>query len=186
MANIDMTQVLTKANELGSIAELNKALKRVASVKSRLNKAPGMPNWQDAMTACLQEYELLKRVRDYMAGPRKTASDLTAEDIDQMNYDEVLKALNSIWSKKAHTRYADDCKRDEDGMFIPGSGVMFQEACRIEEMLKARRDLLKPVGTTGFSKASMLNLIETLRACSDLDVTTCLDRIEAFVKGSES
>ena len=103
-----------------------------------------------------------------------------------MNYDEVLKALNSIWSKKAHTRYADDCKRDEDGMFIPGSGVMFQEACRIEEMLKARRDLLKPVGTTGFSKASMLSLIETLRTCSDLDVTTCLDRIEAFVKGGES
>lgn len=187
MTNIDMTQVIAKAAELNnSIIELNKALKRVASAKTRLNHAPGLPDYNVKMAAILQEEQLLKNVRAYLTEPRKTVNDLTSEDIAAMNYDEVCKAIRSIQTKKTHTKYAEDCKKDENGLFIPGSGAMFLEACRIEDMLKERREELNPTGSAKFSKALLMELIATLRICSDLDVATCLDRIEAFVKGGES
>lgn len=187
MTNIDMTQVIAKAAELNnSVVELNKALKRVASAKTRLNHAPGLPNYNDKMAAILQEEQLLKNVRSYLTEPRKTVNDLTAEDIAAMDYDEVCKAIRSIQTKKTHTKYAEDCLQDENGLFIPGSGAMFKEACRIEEMLKERREDLQPSGTLRFSKAALRELIATLRICSDLDVATCLDRIEAFMEGGDS
>lgn len=187
MTNIDMTQVIEKATELNhSMVELNRALKRVASAKTRLNHAPNHPEYQTKMLAVLAEEQLLKNVRSYLTEPRKTVNDLTAEDIAAMNYDEVCKAIRSIQTKKTHTKYAEDCKKDESGLFIPGSGAMYIEACRIESMLQERRAELKPLGTTGFSKSALRELIATLRVCTDLDVETCLDRIEAFLEGGDS
>lgn len=187
MTNIDMTQVIAKATELNNdIVQLNRALKRVASAKTRLNHSPGLPDYNAKMAAILQEEQLLKNVRSYLTEPRKTVNDLTSEDIAAMDYDEVCKAIRSIQTKKTHTKYAEDCKRDEHGLFIPGSGAMFLEACRIEDMLKERREELQPSGTLRFSKAALRELIATLRLCSDLDVATCLDRIEAFMEGGES
>lgn len=187
MANIDMTQVVAKATELNnSIVNLNRALKRVASAKTRLNHSPGLPDYNEKMAAILQEEQLLKNVRSYLTEPRKTVNDLTAEDVAVMDYDEVCKAIKSIQTKKTHTKYAEDCLRDENGMFIPGSGAMFKEACRIENMLKERREDLQPMGTVRFSKSAMREFITALRLCSDLDVATCLDRIEAFLEGGES
>lgn len=187
MTNIDMTKVITKANELNNdLVELHKALKRIASVKTRLKQAPGRLDFNEKMTACLQEEQLLKHVKAYLTEPRKTVNDLTAEDIAAMNYDEVCRAIRSIQSKKTHTKWADDCDKDDNGMFIPGSGAMFKEACRIESMLMERRTELKPEGSTRFSKAALRDLIADLRVCSDLDVETCLNRIEAFLEGGES
>lgn len=187
MTNIDMTQVIAKATELNNdIVQLNRALKRVASAKTRLNHAPGLPDYNAKMAAVLQEEQLLKNVRSYLTEPRKTVNDLTADDIAAMDYDEVCKAIRSIQTKKTHTKYAEDCKKDEHGLFIPGSGAMYQEACRIEDMLKERREELQPSNTLRFSKAALRELIATLRLCSDLDVATCLDRIEAFMEGGES
>lgn len=187
MATIDMTQVVAKATELNnSVVELNRALKRVASAKTRLNHSPGLPDYNAKMAAILAEEQLLKNVRSYLTEPRKTVKDLTAEDIAAMDYDEVCKAIRSIQTKKTHTKYAEDCKKDENGLFIPGSGAMYQEACRIEDMLKERREELQPMGTVRFSRSALRELINNLRLCSDLDVATCLDRIEAFMEGGES
>lgn len=187
MTNIDMTLVIEKSAELNhDLVEVNKALKRVASVKCRLKAAAGHPDFNANMTACLQEEQLLKHVKGYLTEPRKTVNDLTAEDIEAMNYDEICKAIRSIQSKKTHTKWAEDCQKDENGLFIPGSGPAYKEACRIEAMLLERKHELKPVGTTGFSKAALRDLIAELRLCSDLDVTTCLDRIESFMEGGES
>lgn len=186
MTNIDMTAIVAKATELNfSMVELNKALKRVASVKTRLKQSAGRPDYQVKMTACLQEEQLLKNVRAYISDPRKTVNDLTTEDVAAMSYDEVCRAIKSIQSKKTHTKWADDCEKGADGLFIPGTGAMYQEACRIEQMLLERKFELKP-NAGGFSKAALRELIATLRLCSDLDVATCLDRIEAFMEGGEN
>lgn len=179
--------IITKATELNnSMVNVNKALKRVASVKCRLNHAPGKATFQVEMAACLEEERLLKAVRDYLTEPRKTVNNLTEADIADMDYDEVCKAIRSIQSKKTHTKWADDCEKDEDGLFIPGSGAAFKEACRIEELLKARRDELQPEGTKRITKAAVLEFVDTLRNEPDLDAETCLNRIEAFLKGGES
>jgi hypothetical protein len=185
MTTIDMTQVIAKANELNnSTVELNKAFKRIASVKTRLKQSAGRPDFNEKMTAALQEEQLLKHVRAYLTSPRKTVNDLDADDIAAMDYDEVCRAIKSIQSKKTHTKWADDCMKDKDGMFIPGSGAMYKEACRIEQMLLERKHELKP-NSAGFSKAALREFIADLRVCSDLDVATCLDRIEAFMDGGE-
>jgi hypothetical protein len=187
MTNIDMTLVIEKAAELNNdLVEVNKALKRVASVKCRLKAAAGKPTFNDDMTRCLQEEQLLKHVKGFLTEPRKTVNNLTAEDIEALNYDEVCKAIRSIQSKKTHTKWAEDCKKDEDGMFIPGSGDAYKEACRIEAMLLERKHELKPVGTTGFSKAALRDLLDELRLCSGIEASTVLDRITAFLEGGES
>lgn len=188
MTTIDMTAVIAKSTELGDdIVKVNKELKRIASVKCRLKKAPGRLTYQAEMTACLQEEQLLKNVRSYLTAPRKTVNDLTEEDIAVMNYDEVCKAIRSIQSKKTHTKWAEDCLRDEDGLYLPGTGESYKEACRIEGLLRARRDELKPVGTTNISVATIRTLVEELRLhVDDLDAADVLDRIEAFLEGGES
>lgn len=185
---IDMTAVVAKSRELGDdIVKVNKELKRVASVKCRLKKAPGRLTYQAEMTACLQEEQLLKNVKRYLVPSRKTVNELTAEDVAIMNYDEVCKALRSIQSKKTHTKWAEDCERNKDGTYIPGSGESYKEACRIEGMLKERRDELNPVGTTKISVASLRALLDELRFCDeDLEATDVLDRIEAFLEGGEA
>ena len=186
MTNIDMTLVIEKATELNhDLVEVNKALKRVASVKCRLKAAAGHPDFNDNMTSCLQEEQLLKHVKAYLSSPRKTVNDLTAEDVEAMNYDEVCKAIRSIQSKKTHTKWSVDCQTDENGLIIPGTSAAYKEACRIESMLLERKNALKPVGTTGFSKAALRDLIAELRLCSDLDAATCLDRIESFMEGGD-
>lgn len=184
---MNANDIILKANELNnSMVNVNKALKRVASVKCRLNHAPGKATYQADMAACLEEERLLKAVRDYLTEPRKTVNDLTEADIATLDYDDVCKAIRSIQSKKTHTKWADDCEKDENGLFIPGSGAAYKEACRIEELLKARRDELQPEGTQRITKAAILEFVATLRETPDLDATTCLDRIEAFLKGGES
>ncbi len=179
--------IIIKATELNnSMTNVNKALKRVASVKCRLNHAPGKATFQADMAACLEEERLLKAVREYLSEPRKTVNDLTETDIANMGYDEVCKAIRSIQSKKTHTKWADDCEKDDSGMFIPGSGTAYKEACRIEEMLKTRRDELQPEGTQRITKAAIIEFVDNLRNEPDLDVETCLNRIESFLKGGES
>ena len=181
------TEIIAKATELeNSMTNVNKALKRVASVKCRLNHAPGKATFQVEMAACLEEERLLKAVRAYLTEPRKTVNDLTADDISDMSYDDVCKAIRSIQSKKTHTKWAEDCEKDESGLFIPGSGAAYKEACRIEEMLKARRDELQPEGTQRITKAAIMEFVDNLRNEPDLDAETCLNRIEAFLKGGES
>lgn len=184
--NIDMTAIISKATELNNdMVEVNRALKRIASVKCRLKKMPGRSDFQLNMTKALQEEELLKSVRDYLVGPKTTVNELSPEIIAEMDYDTVCRAIKAIQSKKTHTKWAEDCQKDEQGMYIPCSGESYKEACRIEQLLSERRKQIKPVDTSLFKKVELLNLIETLRLASDLDAATCLDRIEAFLEGGE-
>ena len=145
--------IVAKANELqNNLGTVNKELKRVASVRCRLNKMPGRSDYALKIAEADEENELLKAVREYLAGPTKNVNTLTAEAIEDMDYDTVCKAIRSIQSKKTHTKWAEDCEKDEEGLYIPGSGAMYKEACRIEEMLKARREVLQP------TKGSVLHL----------------------------
>lgn len=187
MNTIDMTAIIAKSAELdNNVALVNRELKRLASVKCRLKKAPGKITYQADMTACLQEEQLLKNVKGYLTEPRKTVSEFTQEDVDKLTYDEVCKAIRSIQSKKTHTKWAEDCLRDENGLFIPGSGPSYQEACRIEQMLVAHREMLEPVSKNAVSIVALKELLDTLKLCSDLDVETCIARIEAFLEGGEN
>lgn len=179
----NMTEIVTKAAELDNdLVQVKKELKRIASMKCRLKKMPGRKTYQEEMTKILQEEQLLKNVRDYLDDPKKNVNNLTWEDISVMGYDEVCKAIRSIQSKKTHTKWAEDCERDENGNYIPGTGDSYKEACRIERMLVARRDAIKPISNSEVRKSDLKELLENLRMCSDLDVETCIERIEQFLE----
>ena len=170
----DMRAIVAEANRLdNSIENVNRELKRLASVKCRLKKMPGRSDFQANMTEVLLQEELLKNVKNYISGPRKTVNTLTQEEVNRMTLDEVVKAIKSIQSKKTHAKWQTT---------TPGDNDDFREACRIEEMLKARRDELNPHHGNSVSKHELFNFIATLRLCDDLDVETCLDRIEQFVE----
>ena len=180
------TEILTKATELdNSIINVNKELKRIASVKCRLKKMPGRATFEVEMTNVLREEELLKNVRDYLVGPRKNVNTLDADAIANMSYEEVCKAIRSIQSKKTHTKWAEDCLKDDQGLFIPGSGEQYKEACRIENMLLDRRAELKPADNTRLRKSDLQALLDTMKLATDLTVEDCIARIEAFLKGGE-
>ena len=180
------TEIITKSTELNhDLVRVNKELKRIASVKCRLKKMPGRATFELEMARVLQEEELLKNVRDYIAGPRKNINNVTEEEIADMSYEEVCKAIRAIQSKKTHTKWAEDCKKDEKGMFIPGTGEQYLEACRIEEMLAARREELKPSDSKRLRKSDLRALLDTMKLASDLTVEECIARLEAFLEGGE-
>jgi hypothetical protein len=109
---------------------------------------------------------------------------LSDEEIATMDYLAVCKAIRSIQSKKTHTRYADDCLRDSNGLFIPGSGAKYKEACRIEELLKARRDEVKPEDPSIVFLSDVLEYIEHLDA-NGFSVDEKYDKLVDFLKGGE-
>lgn len=170
---IDMTAIVTKANELDNdMTAVLKELKRVASIKCRLKKMPGRSDFQANMTAVLQEEELLKSVRSYIAGPRKNVNMLTQEEVDLMTLDEVMKAIRSIQSKKTHTKWLTT---------TPGDNDEYREACRIENMLKARREALAPKSNGYISKIELQGLLDYIKACGDITVNQCIARIEQYI-----
>ena len=142
---MELTMIIEKAAELGnSVEAVDKEIKRNASVRCRLSKMPGRSDYAIKMAEAEAENELLKAVRAHLKGAVKTVSTLTVEDIAKMDYMAVCSAIRSIQSKKTHTRWADDCLRDEEGLYIPGTGEQYKEACRIEALLKERRAALAP------------------------------------------
>ena len=182
---IEEMRVLQKAEELGnSVEAVTREIKRVASVKCRLNKMPGRSDYALKMASVTEEEELLKAVRDLLKGEPNNTSTLTEEKIASMEYDEVIKAIRSIQSKKTHTKYADYCLRDEEGLFIPGSGESYKEACRIEDMLKARREELKP-SVSRFSRAALLEYMETLDCDYAKGFETKYELLREFITNGE-
>lgn len=143
---MELSMIIAKAAELGnSVEAVDKEIKRNASVRCRLSKMPGRSDYATKMAEAEAENELLKAVRAHLKGAVKTVSTLTIEDIAKMDYVAVCNAIRSIQSKKTHTRWADDCLRDENGLYLPGTGEQYKEACRIEALLKDRREMLAPM-----------------------------------------
>ena len=115
--------------------EIKKELKRIASIKCRLNKQRGKKTYQEEMTKVLAQEEELKKLRDTLVQPKKTVTNFTYEDIQELSYDEVVRAIKSIQSKKSNTKWLTPIEGDNDE---------FRNACRIEGMLNERRNELQP------------------------------------------
>ena len=174
MNTIDMTAVIAKAEELDyDISNVQRELKRLASIKCRLKKMPYKPNFDAEMTSVLKEEHLVKNVRDYINGPRKNVNTLTQEDVDKMTIDDVIKALKAIQSKKYHTKWLTD---------TPGDNDQYHEACRIEDMLKTRRDALQPKNCNVIHKLEIHKFLDMLESCGDLTAAQCIERLREYLE----
>lgn len=138
---------------------LSRELKRVQSVKCRLKKQKGRANYDDLMTETLQYEELLKEARQLLDPKAKPVTAYQQEDVDLLDYDETIKAIRSIQSKKTLSRWLTGTEGDNDE---------FRMACTIEAMLVARRDLIKPVDEGHIRKSDLLTVIDTIEESGKL------------------
>lgn len=148
------------------LEQIKKELKRIASVKCRLNKQKGKKSYEEDMRKVLEEEDKLKAIRDTLVQPKKTVTSFTYEDIQQLSYEEICKAIKSIQSKKSNTKWLTPIEGDNDE---------FRNACRIEEMLNERKSQLQP--TTVTIKAKITEVLDNSEDLSKEELVELLRSI---------
>ena len=170
---MNVKEVEKKALELGEDLEVVKReLKRVASVKCRLLKQKGRSDYEEALESVLKEEQLLKEVRTYITGSKKTVTTFEQEDVDKLTYDETVKALKSIQSKKSLTRWLTTVEGDNDE---------FRHACEIEKMLKEHIKDVRPVEDNVVKKSEIQGVIDTMESVGDISREKILEMLKGLL-----
>lgn len=169
----NVKNVELKAVELNhDIEAVKKELKRVASVKCRLLKQKGRPDYELALEEVLKEEQLLKEVRTYIVGSKKTVTTFEQDDVNQLTHDETVKAIKSIQSKKALTKWLTNVEGDNDE---------YRNACRIEEMLKEHLKTVKPIEDNTVRKSDVQNVIDTIEATGDISTEKIVEMLKNLI-----
>ena len=142
------------AKSYQNVDEVKKALRSIQSRKSRLKKQKGRKDYNEKMTEILQQEQLLKEVRDYFEPKTIPVPKMTQKDIELLNYDETLKAIKSIQSKKCLVQHATENIDDNEE---------YKKACEIERMLLEHKKKVKPIEETVVRKSDINDLIEHLK-----------------------
>jgi len=141
------------AKQFKDVEDVKKEIKRVQSIKCRLMKQKARKDYETEMSKVVAKEQALKEVRQYFEPKKVTVTTMTWEQIQELNFDETMKAIKSIQSKKCNTQYlTDDIE----------TNVEYQEAVRIEQMLLEHKKSVKPVEETVVKKSEIDNLMEHL------------------------
>lgn len=158
--SMDMKQVQEVSEQFDNdIEKLARELKRVQSVKCRLKKQKGRANYDQLMTSTLQYEELLKEARQLLDPKAKPVTAFTQDDVDLLDYDETIKAIRSIQSKKTLTKWLTGVEGDNDE---------YRQAVAIEAMLTEHRAKVAPVSEGHIRKSDLLTVIETIEESGKL------------------
>lgn len=155
-----------------SIDLLNKELKRVASIKSRLKKQKGRSDYSEKMTETLSYYQVLVEAKNLIEPKKKTCFELTKEDIDLLDFDETMKAIKAIQSKKTNSAWETDAFGDND---------TYRKACEIEKLLLEHKETVKPVADEYIRKTDLMNVIETIKASGKVSQNRILEMLESLI-----
>lgn len=131
--------------EYTTVESARKELRNVQSKKCRFAKKKEAENYEEVMTQILQREQALKELVKFYEPKKTFVTQFTQEDVDALNYEETLKAIKSIQSRKCNTNYEDTI--DE-----------YNKACEIEKMLLAHKVEVKPADATTVKKSSIQNL----------------------------
>lgn len=148
-----MKNIEKVAQQFTDLEEVKRELKRLQSVKSRLKKQKAREDYEEKMQEVLKQEQVIKEVREYFMPKKVTVTTMTQEDIAKLNYDETVKAIKSIQSKKCNSQYLTSSIEDN---------AEYQEAVRIEEMLKEHRAKIKPVSENAISKKDLNDIVHHL------------------------
>lgn len=105
MTKTNLKEVEKVAVELGSVEAVAKELKRVQSIKCRLKKQKGKATYETEMTEAIKQEQILKEARQLLDPKEKPVTMYSKEDVDLLDYDETIKAIRSIQSKKTLSRW---------------------------------------------------------------------------------
>lgn len=161
-----MTKIEEKAREFQTIEEINRELKRLSSAKCILKKHKYRTDYDKKMTEILQEEQIMKEVKQLLFPKKKFVTSFTQDDVDRLDYDETIKAIKSIQSKKFHSRWLTPNEGDNDE---------YRNACKIEEMLLKHKETVKPVEETMVRKTDLQTIIETIENSGDLSKEAILE-----------
>lgn len=142
------------AKSYNNVEEVKKAIRSLQSQKSRLKKQKGRSDYEERMTEILQQEQVLKEVRDYFEPKKTPVTKMTKEDIALLNYDETIKAIKSIQSKKCLVQHATPNIADNEE---------YKKACQIEQWLLEHKQNIKPIEETVIRKSEINDLIEHLK-----------------------
>ena len=170
---VDLKKVEQKAKELKNLENVARELKRIQSLKCRLKKQKGRSDYAEAMTETLAAEQLLKEVRQLLNPKEKPVTQYEQADVDQLDYDETVKAIRSIQSKKTLSRWLTDVEGDNDE---------FRNAVRIEKMLIARRELIKPVDEHHVRKTAIQAVIDTIESSGELSQEKIIELLKNVIQ----
>jgi len=142
------------AKSYANVEEVKKALRSIQSRKSRLKKQKGRADYEELMTEILQQEQLLKEVRDYFEPKTIPVPEMTQKDIELLDYEQTLRAIKSIQSKKCLVQHATENIEDN---------VEYKKACEIERMLLEHKKKIKPIEETAVRKSDINDLIDHLQ-----------------------
>lgn len=165
-----MNSVELKAQELNNdINEVKRELKRVASVKSRLKRQQGKSTYEKEMHEVLQYEELLKEVRSHLSnGGCKSVPQYTEEDVQALSYDETIRAIKSIQSKKSLSKWLTSVEGDNDE---------YRNACRVEGLLRAHKEMLQPSSVNSVSKKDLQSIVDMSEELSKDEIIEMLKNL---------
>lgn len=153
-----MKNISEIAKNYKDVEEVKRAIRSLQSRKSRLRKQKARSDYNELMTEIVKQEQILKEVREYFEPKKLTVTTMTQSDIEQLNFDETVKAIKSIQSKKCNVQYDNmDLETNEE----------YQEALRIEEMLQEHRKNVRPVEDTVVRKSDINNLIQHLQSTDE-------------------
>ena len=156
-------------NDLEAVA---REIKRVQSIKCRLKKQKGKKTYEEEMTEVVKYEQILKEVRQLLNPKEKPVTMYTQDDVDQLDYDETIKAIRSIQSKKTLSKWLTDIEGDNDE---------YRKACEIEKMLVERRNQIKPVDNEFVRKTDVQTIIDTLESSGKLSQEKIVELLNKLV-----
>jgi hypothetical protein len=162
------------AKSYANVEEVKKAIRSLQSRKSRLKKQKSREDYEKLMTEILQQEQLLKEVRDYFEPKTIPVPEMTQKDIELLNYEETLRAIKSIQSKKCNVQHL--TKNIEDN-------EEYKKACKIEQMLLEHKKKVKPIEETVVKKSEINDLIEHLKnQDTKIETKYVIDLLEKLIK----
>lgn len=167
-----LTKVEEKAKEFGNVEEVAKELKRVQSAKCRLKKQKGKSSYEKDMGEVLKQEQLLKEVKQLLEPKDKPVTKYSQSDVEQLDYDETIKAIRSIQSKKTLSKWLTTIEGDNDE---------FRNAEKIEKMLIARRETIKPVDENNVRKSEVQTIIDTIEESGKLSQEKIVELLKTLV-----
>lgn len=173
MTNTNLKEIEKVAKKFNNDAEaVAKELKRVQSLKCRLKKQKGRKSYQQEMSDVLRYEQVLKEVRQLLNPKEKPVTQYEQADVDQLDYDETVKAIRSIQSKKVLTKWLTDVEGDNDE---------YRSACKIEKMLIARRESIKPVDNEYVRKTDVQTIIDTIESSGQLSQEKIVELLKSLM-----
>jgi len=154
------------------VEKLAKELKRIQSVKCRLKKQKGKSSYEKEMTEVVRYEQVLKEARQLLNPKEKPVTQYEQADVDQLDYDETIKAIRSIQSKKTLSKWLTTIEGDNDE---------YRKAVQIEKMLIERRENIKPVDNEYIRKTELQTIIDTIESSGKLSQEKIVELLKSLV-----